>query len=671
MTLKFGHALATLARSAFLVALLAVSCAAFGQNGSIELTAFPGVTVADGRSTITVTAQVRDSAGSLVSDGTAVLFETTLGKFRETLVTTQNGLARAVLEASGIPGAASVRASVTKFNSVAALEVVFVADRSLLSSANDYIEVVGQRDMAYSLEHKILEASSENRGVHLRYRDIVIDADDIQLTVPNYEVRAKNAKLTMGDKSWELKELYMRLNQRKGVGTAVYEQESYRFAWTWYLAVPTRQLREQLGTVEISPAGVTPSEFALVPGQVEFIDISEALTIIEAKKAIAYPARQVDFHRANVIVGTQSVMKVPLFRASTQPQSPIITEQFVNISNNDLAVNYPYYLDLRPGQTSLLRFRYGRNYGAGLGASGGMYLDYEFNWNQGSTMDGGLSVRGLARNDWGLSLRQFWRPSNSTSFSAQVDFPAHKSMFANANLSQDLGGYSANLNASHGQNIDGTRFRSNQYSMIVEKDPIRMGPARLFVGLQASQTDFDSPTSSTTSKRAGLRARFIGDTMRLGPGRALNLSYTLGHFSGSNVTDPLTHHATLALTTSFGNGLFIQTNYDYVVDGITDLALGRHRLSTDAYFFSGPWSLRGFVTKSIDVQRLNASASLNFKASSLWRVNYGYYLDQYLGDSFLDQTLIVAYRIGFREVGLSYSARRNRLGIEILGTTFN
>lgn len=198
-----------------------------------------------------------------------------------------------------------------------------------------------------------------------------------------------------------------------------------------------------------------------------------------------------------------------------------------------------------------------------------------------------------------------------------------------------------------------------------------MGPARLFVGLQASQTDFESPTSSTTSNRAGLRARFIGDTMRLGSGSALNLSYTLGHFSGSNVTDPLTHHASMALTTSFGNGLFIQTNYDYVVDGITDLALGRHRLSTDAYFFSGAWSLRGFVTKSIDVQRLNASASLNFKASSLWRVNYGYYLDQYLGDSFLDQTLIVAYRIGFREVGLSYSARRNRLGIEILGTTFN
>jgi hypothetical protein len=42
-----------------------------------------------------------------------------------------------------------------------------------------------------------------------------------------------------------------------------------------------------------------------------------------------------------------------------------------------------------------------------------------------------------------------------------------------------------------------------------------------------------------------------------------------------------------------------------------------------------------------------------------------------MGDTFFDQTFIVAYRIGFREVGISYSHRRGRLGIEILGTTFN
>jgi hypothetical protein len=247
-------------------------------------------------------------------------------------------------------------------------------------------------------------------------------------------------------------------------------------------------------------------------------------------------------------------------------------------------------------------------------------------------------------------------------------------MFANLNVSSTLiPGFHASLNASHGQGLTDTRFRTNQYSAIVEKDPIRLGglPARLFLGVNASQTEFSTETETRTSNRAGLRARFIGDTMRLGPGQSLSLSYTLGHYTGPDLASPFTHHAQLALTTSFANGLYLATTYDFVKDGITDFALGNHRLTADAFYRRGSWGMRGFVSKSVDVQRLNANVGLDYRASPLWRFNYGYYLDQYMGDTFFDQTFIVAYRIGFREVGISYSRRRGRLGIEILGTTFN
>ncbi len=675
MTLKSGkRAISTgsLARILTLIALCLGFALASAQTGSIQMTAFPGVSLADGRSTITITAEVRDNGGSLVPDGTQVVFETTLGTFRETVVTTQNGFARAVLVASSIPGEAKVRAGSLKFGALASMEVVFVADRSLLSSANDYVEIVAPRAMAYSLEEKVLQANGENRGVHLRYKDIVIDADDIELIVPNHEVRARNAKVTMGDKSWEVDRLYMRLNQRKGMALATVKEPFYRFSRSWIIAVPVEGERERQVPMEVTSSGLNVVQTFVPTAQFDFKDISYSLTIIEAKKAIAYPARQVDFYRANVIVGEQSIMKVPLFRASTQPQSPIITEQFLNVSNNDLAIDYPYYLDLRPGQMSLLRLRYGSSLGSGVGRTGGTYLDYEFNWNQGADMDGGLRISGLARKDWGVGLRQMWRPSPRTTFSAQLDFPAHKSMFANVNLSNDFDGFNANLNASHGQSIQGLRFQNNQYSMILEKDPIYIGDsARLFLGLNAVQTNFVSPTSDNTQQRYGLRARLIGNTMRLGPGQSLNLSYVAGHYSGTNLSSPFTHQATLALTTAFPNGIYLQTNYDFVMDGITDTALGRHRLSSEAYYNRGSYSIHGFVAKSLDVQRLNASVQFNYRASSLWRLNYGYYLDQYLGATYLDQTVILAYRIGFREIGLSYSARRNRLGIEILGTTFN
>ncbi|MCH7944662.1 MAG: hypothetical protein IIC73_01415 [Armatimonadetes bacterium] len=673
---KLGSYMGGRARSrrAFALLLLAVLAAgpAVADRG-IKLTALPTISVADGRSTITVTAIVRDSSGQIVPDGTQVVFETTLGYFREAAVVTQNGFASAVLVASDIVGVAKVRAGAIKFNASAILEIPFVANRALLSSARDYIEVVAPLRMAYSLEDKILEASGEGQGVHLQYRDIVIEADDLQLKVPNYEVRARNAKLTIGDESWELSRLYMRLDQRRGVGTAVYKQEFYRFETAWFLALPKKIVRERLGTVEITASGVTPTNTPVVKGITDFVDISEAVTIIEAKKAVAYPSKEVHFYRAKVIVGGQTIMTVPLFRASTRPRSPIVTDDFFDVSQNNLAIDYPYYVDLRPGQTSLFRLRYGRNYGTGLGGSTGTFLDYEFSWNQGNDMDGGLNLTGLARNDWGVNLRQFWKPSSASTVSAQINFPAHRSMFANVNISESFKGFYASLNASHGQNIAGARFRNNRYSMIVENNPIDIGRglARLSFGLTASQTRFVSPTSDTRQERLGVRARFIGRPIPMAKGHTMNLSYTVSRFTGSNLTTNMSHQATMALTSAFPSGVYLRTTYDYVADGITDFALGQHRISADAYYGQGAFTLRGFVSKSLDIQRLNSSLSMNYRMSSLWRLNYGYYLDQYFGDSFLDQTVVLGYRIGFREIGISYSQRKNRFGIEILGTTFN
>lgn len=660
------------------MSLVALVCAAQTycanlDSGSIRLTVFPDAALADGRSTLTVTAEVRDSGGNLVPDGTQVFFETSLGLFREQIVTTQNGFARAVILAGSIPGNAKVRASILKLGASSQTDVRFVANKSLLESASEYIEVVSPRDMAYSLEDKILEASGEGQNVRLRYGEITIDADDLQLNVPIYEVRAKNARLKMDGKEYEFADLFMRLNQRQGVGTQRVREVFYTVDRSWYIGVPKGVLRDSIKPVHITAEGVSDSATPVVPAQFEFQDISLALTIIEARKAVCFPSKEVHFHRSNVIVGGQSIMKVPLFKASTMPESPIITEQFVNVSNNDLAINYPYYLDLRPGSTSLFRLRQGSHVGTGVGLANGTYLDFEYNWNDGTKLDGAFSVRGIARNDWGVNLRQFWRPSTKTSLSAQLDFPAHRSMFSNINANQDFEGFSANLNASHGQSFDGDRFKSNQFSTVVEKDPMRLGPvpARLFIGATATQTQFQSPTSTTDRSKYGLRTRLISDPFRLGQGQSLNLSYAFSKYVDSSPGPNTSQQGTLSLSTSFKSGLFLQSNYDYVVDGITDTALGRHRVSTNAYFSRGLFSLRGFASKSLDVQRLSANLSLDYRSSALWRFSYELYSDQYLGDSFLDQTVVVAYKIGFREVGLSYSHRRQRLGLEILGTTFN
>ena len=119
----------------FVAVLVGLGMIAQAQNGVIDVEAFPSVTVADGRSTLTITARLRDNRGNLVPDGTQVIFDTTLGSFRERVVTTSDGYARAVLIAGDVPGIARVKASALQFNAIGESDVEFVGDRSLLNSA--------------------------------------------------------------------------------------------------------------------------------------------------------------------------------------------------------------------------------------------------------------------------------------------------------------------------------------------------------------------------------------------------------------------------------------------------------------------------------------------------------------------------------------------------------
>ncbi len=117
--------------------------------------------------------------------------------------------------------------------------------------------------------------------------------------------------------------------------------------------------------------------------------------------------------------------------------------------------------------------------------------------------------------------------------------------------------------------------------------------------------------------------------------------------------------------------LGMNVNYSYTEDGFTSEVLGRHRLGLEAYYNPGRVGFSGSATKSLDVDQLNISARLRYEVGSLWNFYYGYAYDQFGVDSFFDQSFILSYKLGFRELGLSYSQRTKRLGIEILGSSFN
>lgn len=659
-----------------LLLLLLASVFSFGQNGTIRLESYPAMAVADGRSTITVTAQLRDSSGNLVPNGTQVVFDTNLGSFREKIVETSNGYARAILVAGDLAGTAKIRASALRFSAATELDIEFVADRSLLSSAQDYIEVVGSETLWYSVQDRVIEASGAEYGAVLKYQNIEISANDLQVQVQTYEVRARKAKLKIGNWEQEFESLYFRLNKKEGFGTAtiLIPVESEDGSHIDLSSLPADvQQRPYFGLVTVGNRFLKLPDKALDIQALRFSTISDSVSMISAKKAVAYPRKEVQFHKADVRMANQRIMQVPLFTVSVNTATPVITEQWVNVTNNNFALNYPYYLSLKPGETSALRFKYGANYGTGTGAGGGAFIDYELNWNKGPNFDGGLRIGGIGRDDWGAGLRQTWGNIDSTSLSMQVDFPAHKSMFASGNLGRNFNGFSANLTSTYGKSFEGTDFQSDTTQFVIEKDPIKslVLPGRIYVGMTARDANIRAgSTPSIYQQSLGARLRFVGDPVRIGP-NMFNYSYSLEQVSGHNVTQGLVQVGNLNYAMNPFQGAYLNFGYEYLNDGFTSDLIGQHKLTLDGFYNSGNLGINGFLLQSLDADRMSANARLRYKLGPLWRASFGYYFDKFGSESFLDQSYILSYRLGYREIGLSYSHRTKRLGIEILGTSID
>jgi hypothetical protein len=51
-------------------------------------------------------------------------------------------------------------------------------------------------------------------------------------------------------------------------------------------------------------------------------------------------------------------------------------------------------------------------------------------------------------------------------------------------------------------------------------------------------------------------------------------------------------------------------------------------------------------------------------------LRWEYFWDDFDAQDYVDQTFILGYRLGFREIGMSYSGRTRRVGLEILGARF-
>ncbi len=641
----------------------------------IQLQPQTSVSVADQRSTITINATLFTSGGSLVPDGTQVIFSASNGTFRDQIRTTTQGRVQAVLVSPGTPGTCVVTATAPQYGAVSTTEIEFFSDRSLLDTAKEYIEVYSPGYLSYGTKMKVMTASAPDKGIHLRYREIEIDADDLQLDVPNYEVRAKRAHVKMGKLDFETTDLYLKLNSRKGYAYSHFEGPTLvglKPYGPWLK--PVVEDRDHYGFATFTSSGFKPAETTANEDQLfTFSSVSdEETTLIQAKKAVAFPRKEVQFQNATIIVGGAKALKLPLYRDS-MGSSGTFTDQIVSINDNRLAVNYPYFLSLKPGQSSILRFRTGENYGRGIGGSGRVSLDYELNWNKGDNMDGGLVFSGIARKDWNLALRQYLRFKDDTTLYANVEMPASRSLFGNATLSRQFKGFGISLTGLANHSFTGPRFDTRSISLVAESNAIKAGklPFRFYFGIDAN-------TQSTSNSISGpLRQDGVGVAMRgqlvqqrLDKNSTFNANFrVVRNFAGTEQPLGVTGSATISRAINRYANLLL--SYDYNNDGFNSRFLGQHSLNLNANIDVGNFHFSGYALRSLDVERLTYFFDTSYRFSQRWSLMYSHTFSDFLGDSTLEYYPTIAYDLGGRQIGLTWSNRTKRFGIQFLGVPLN
>ncbi len=683
--------MARIHRPLVLLALILVSSAALADQTSVALSAFPSLSVADGRSTTSITAAVRGSDGKVVPDGTRVMFETTLGSFRDAVVTTVNGYARAVLVSSSTPGVAHITATAVRPDSIPTqFTYEFVGNKALLKAATQYIEVVSPSTLLYSVDNHFVTASGpanekeKSGGVSVRYGDIQVQAEDIQLS-EDYELRARRATLTLGhDKPREFQELFLRLNTGEGVGVGSYPtRRPTMFApfgtrGFLYLAQDrddhwiVAPLEQRYGTVNITPAGYSPSRVAVASPELAFLDLGDSTSMVGAKRAIIFPRREIQFQRAEIYVQGAKVMKVPLYDLRLGQQQPgLVTGGILTVNDNQVDINYPHYLSLRPGMTSLLRFQTGAVNGTTADAKG-FFLNYELNWNKGEGMEGGFTVSGIARSDWSIGVKQYLQVNNRTTINADAQFPQAQSFLGYLNTTTQLNGFRINSDLNAVRQFTGIQYGSQSYHLGLDKDPIKMGklPASLTIGLTADRNE--NTLIGQAQQGAGLRATLQSTPIQLGERAVLNSSIAVTKLVGQNELPGIGVVGSVGVVRPLFPGARASIGYTYTHDGYNDVLIGQHSFNYMAGYSRGKLSAQVTGTRGLDVARSLVNANALYSLSPLWSLTTNYSFERYLDSDFLDYGFGFAYRLGFgplsRGLGLVWNYRTQRIGLQLVGS---
>lgn len=661
-----------------LVSSFSTAPAADRGVGSIELSANPNVIAPDGKTTATITAEVRDRDGKLVPDGTEVRFTASLGIIEET-GTTFAGVARVNLVSADIPGTSIVTASWVEGQAVAQSTVEFADVDVSVTRGPEYISVDADEYLAYSIDYKVLEALG---NVRIRYRSLELEAHEAQVDLEKGRIIARGQGR---DRPVELH-------------TANGTVEGNMFACD---LAGSRGLLLSAKTGSVLPVDASNSlpkigdaEVPYMPEEFDITDLSDSSILVKAKRATVFPNEKIHFKAANVYVDGKRMLSLPLYVLSLTGY-PLEGEQYVGYSTGGITLNLPLYYSLSPSSTGALLVRHGESTGWGeYGQRPGWFVDMRQKYST-SRSHGSLVLSQITGADWGAQFSHSQYLGNRTHGYLFLDYPAHEALYGALTLSKSLADLNIGLNL-YGNKYQGagrdslagslylrTRGKSLGNSSLKYTLSARLARSysytRLFEGSDAASSLIQQESSQS------LEGNIYSAPIHLSKNLSLRTSAGLGYVWSDSSLTGLSSLGTAVLDWRLSRQSSFQLSYRFIdrpsvytyrpvgqtptsEQPLETRTLNRRRqtLSAMLHLTDGKkWRASAYAIKGLDYSATNLFANISYRLNPDWRLGVRSTLSDFGYSSYDDFEFELGKKIGNRELMAVWSKSQGRIMFEL------
>lgn len=622
---------------------------------SLLLRAQPQAIVADSNSYTTITAEVRDSSGRSVPDGTVVDFNTSLGII-ERSARTAAGVARVRLTSVTTTGTALVSAVVANGNAIAQLRVDFLEPGTEMFDES-FISITSSKYLGYDVGGQIIDSAG---GVKIYHRGLDISAEEAQIDVKKNILRAKSKMggddilIKRGDKEIKASALYYDFNSMNGVIITPAENGATRVTIRGrdLFTAPDTEPDEKI-TMEITP-------------------VTESNMFIRARSIIVRPGEEVKIKRANFYMEGDKILSVPLHVVPLGSTNGGLN-RMITYGNEGLRLDLPFYYSLTPNGTGTVRLKHSEPTGWGYySGNSGWQVDVEQEYNIAGSTSGRFVANRVTTDEWGLRWNQRKEFNNEGQLSTYIDYPAHHDLYGTIDYSRPFGDYTMSLNFRGNKRKDADMLYSGNAYLQSRIKPLLGGAINYAFSTKLTYDSFQNGSLGTGSPfGTGIGLQIYGKPLQFGTNASLNTSLTMssdwgGSFAGTNI------YASAGYYRNIGDIGQLGINYNYMSSSSgTDLDFSSQRISADLYLKpSNKWNTRMYLTRDMGDGSTSAYGDFGYMFMPTWQLQVLGTYQKFDDYKYIDAEFALAKAIGKQEARLIWSQQRKKFRIEFSALSF-